>query len=77
MKLRLFPITSEAAKRNHPGAFARAMVDLDVDPGQLDWYIDKDGYLYTNDALESHGRVFFNLSLPRSKSIDIKKIEIV
>ena len=77
-KLRLFPITAEAAARNHPGAFQRGMAELeDVDAGDLDWYVDRDGFLWTNDALESHGWTFFNLSLPRSKPVDVKNVEVL
>ena len=55
-KIRLFKITSTAAERLDPGAFKRAMVDMeDIDAGDLDFYVDADGRIWTNDAYEQHG----------------------
>ena len=77
-KIRLFPITSLAASIIDPAACKRAMVDMeDVEPDNLDWYIDRDGHIWTNDAYEQHGWTFFNLSSPASKERNIKDVEVV
>lgn len=59
----LFHISAGAAQKLFKKEFKEVMVDLDdVDPGDIDWFIDGDGNLWTNDALDDHGYTFFNIT---------------
>ena len=73
----LTQITADEAKRSHPLPFKAGMLDMDdVDPGDLDWYVDAKGHLWTNDALEGHGYTFYNLTENDYDGTDFRYITV-
>lgn len=73
----LFRISARAAQKLFKKEFKEAMVDLDdVDPRDIDWFIDSKGNLWTNDALDDHGYTFFNLATP-TLSFDRSEVKVL
>jgi len=75
----LFPISSNIVSLTSlfEREFREAMVDLDdVDPGDIDWYVDQKGNLWTIQTHSTgHGYTFFNIT--KGGEFDRSEVKVV
>ena len=77
-RIRLFKINSSAAKLLFPDVVKKAMVDMKgVSIGDIDWYIDSQGRLWTNDAFEDHGQNYYCLSNHKKFERSASEVEVL